>query len=263
MIGVDGLRLLQEGRSAREALDIVVAADPGAALRQAHILDRDGGIAAFTVTPVCRGAAPYPAAMSQLPATCSPMNGSSPIRSQLSGQCCLDFDDRLLAALEAGEQAGGDKRGRQSAAIRIWDKDVFPVIDIRVDDHAVPLHEMRRLWRKAHQRYVPFQACGPTRANPGASPIAPHSTRRATLTLLPGMRPTPSNKKRRLMAGAFDFERRGTARLEETLDLTLRIQPDHVSRGHLGQARHGHDIAGYDTMNSAPAERRNSRTGTT
>ena len=44
---------------------------------------------------------------------------------------------------------------------------MFPAIDIRVDDHAEPLVELRRLWRVAHQRYVPFQAAGPSRANPG------------------------------------------------------------------------------------------------
>ncbi len=62
---------------------------------------------------------------------------------------------------------GGDKRGKQSAAIRIWERESYPAIDIRVDDHAEPLVELRRLWRIAHQRYVPFQAAGPSRANPG------------------------------------------------------------------------------------------------
>jgi uncharacterized Ntn-hydrolase superfamily protein len=79
----------------------------------------------------------------------------------------LDFDDRLITALEAGQVAGGDKRGKQSAAIKVWTSEVFPAIDIRVDDHPEPLIELRRLWRVAHQRYVPFQACGPSRANPG------------------------------------------------------------------------------------------------
>ncbi len=88
------------------------------------------------------------------------------LRIYLAGEG-LDFDDRLIRALEAGEAAGGDKRGKQSAAIRIWTTEAYPAIDIRVDDHVDPLVELRRLWRIAHQRYVPFQACGPTRANPG------------------------------------------------------------------------------------------------
>ena len=53
----------------------------------------------------------------------------------------LDFDERLLVALEAGEKAGGDKRGKQSAAIRIWSGEPVPSLDIRVDDHADPLKD--------------------------------------------------------------------------------------------------------------------------
>ena len=78
----------------------------------------------------------------------------------------LDFDERLLVALEAGEKAGGDKRGRQSCAIRIWADDPVPSFDIRVDDHADPLGELRRVWRVAHQRYVPYQKASPSRTRP-------------------------------------------------------------------------------------------------
>jgi len=62
----------------------------------------------------------------------------------------LDFDERLLVALEAGEKAGGDKRGRQSAALKLVTTEDFPDIDLRVDDHANPLNELERLlklWR--------------------------------------------------------------------------------------------------------------------
>ncbi|WP_280177688.1 DUF1028 domain-containing protein [Bosea sp. CS1GBMeth4] len=68
--------------------------------------------------------------------------------------------------MEAGERAGGDKRGRQSCAIRIWTEASFPRFDLRVDDHTDPLKELRRLWRLAHQGYVPFQAALPSRARP-------------------------------------------------------------------------------------------------
>ena len=78
----------------------------------------------------------------------------------------LDFDERLIVAMEAGDRAGGDKRGRQSCAIRIWTEARFPSFDLRVDDHAEPLRELRRLWRLAHQGYAPFQTALPSRANP-------------------------------------------------------------------------------------------------
>jgi len=101
------------------------------------------------------------------------------LESYLAG-AALDFDDRLLTALEAGEAAGGDKRGKQSAAIRVWTTEVFPAIDIRVDDAAEPLVELRRLWRIAHQRYVPFQAAGPSRALPGGVLDRPTLDRQCT-----------------------------------------------------------------------------------
>ena len=167
-IGIDGLRLLQEGRSAEEAIRFPLVGDPGAANRQAHAIDREGRTHAFTgeqCVPWCGAvAAPLVSVAGNMLA--GPQVVEETLKAYLAG-AALDFDDRLIAALEAGERAGGDKRGRQSAALRVWTSETFPAIDIRVDDHADPLAELRRLWRVAHQRYVPFQAAGPTRALPG------------------------------------------------------------------------------------------------
>lgn len=167
-MGVDGLRLLQEGRSAREVVDLTVAADPGSPNRQLHVIDRDGGTAAFSGMS-CVG---WYGAMADrnVSVAGNMLAGEAVVGKTLETYLrkrSLDFDDRLITALEAGQVAGGDKRGRQSAALRIWTTEVFPAIDIRVDDHAEPLAELRRLWRIAHQRYVPFQAAGPSRASPG------------------------------------------------------------------------------------------------
>lgn len=167
-IGVDGLRLLQEGRSAEDALAIVTAADPGAAQRQAHLIDRDGRTAAFTGAECVDWCGSVKADLVSVAGNmlAGPQVVDRTLEAYLAN-ASLDFDERLLVALEAGEKAGGDKRGRQSAAIRVWSTEVFPAIDIRVDDHADPLGELRRLWRIAHQRYVPFQAAGPSRSLPG------------------------------------------------------------------------------------------------
>lgn len=167
-IGVDGLRLLQEGRSAEEAIRLSLLSDPGAGNRQAHAIGRDGDTFAFTgdlCVPWCGSlAAPNVSVAGNMLA--GPQVVEETLKSYRKN-ARRDFDDRLITALEAGQRAGGDKRGRQSAAIRIWTSEVFPAIDIRVDDHPDPLVELRRLWRVAHQRYVPFQAAGPSRANPG------------------------------------------------------------------------------------------------
>jgi uncharacterized Ntn-hydrolase superfamily protein len=74
--------------------------------------------------------------------------------------------ERLLAAMDAGEEAGGDKRGRQAAALRIVTTELYPALDLRVDDHAEPLRELRRLYERSFERFQPFVACLPTRANP-------------------------------------------------------------------------------------------------
>jgi uncharacterized Ntn-hydrolase superfamily protein len=71
--------------------------------------------------------------------------------------------------MEAGEAAGGDRRGRQSCAMKIWLDAPFSRFDLRVDDHPEPLTELRRLWRLAHQGYVPFQTALPSRSNPAGA----------------------------------------------------------------------------------------------
>jgi uncharacterized Ntn-hydrolase superfamily protein len=74
--------------------------------------------------------------------------------------------ERLMAAMEAGEAAGGDRRGRQSAAMKLITTEDFPDLDLRIDDHADPLAELRRLlglWRRTR---APGLAGSPSRANP-------------------------------------------------------------------------------------------------
>jgi uncharacterized Ntn-hydrolase superfamily protein len=66
------------------------------------------------------------------------------------------FPERLIRALEAGEAAGGDKRGKQSAALLIHSTEEYPELSLRVDDHAEPLTELRRLEEKSRERYVHF-----------------------------------------------------------------------------------------------------------
>ncbi len=76
------------------------------------------------------------------------------------------FGDRLIRALEAGQDAGGDKRGKQSAAIKIWSTEPYPLLDLRTDDDPAPLDELRRLYELAKERYLPTTATMATRANP-------------------------------------------------------------------------------------------------
>jgi uncharacterized Ntn-hydrolase superfamily protein len=71
----------------------------------------------------------------------------------------LPLAERLLAAMAAGEAAGGDKRGKQAAALRIHADQDYPQLDLRVDDHPEPIVELQRLYATSLERYQPFIAC--------------------------------------------------------------------------------------------------------
>jgi uncharacterized Ntn-hydrolase superfamily protein len=78
----------------------------------------------------------------------------------------LPFALRLITALAAGEAAGGDKRGKQAAALIVFTTEEYPALDLRVDDHAEPVAELRRLYDKSLERFQPFVACLPRRDSP-------------------------------------------------------------------------------------------------
>ena len=78
----------------------------------------------------------------------------------------LPFARRLIQAMRAGEAAGGDKRGRQSAALLIHDGEDYPLYDLRVDDHTDPLDELARLHEVARQRWVHYRRTMPSRDKP-------------------------------------------------------------------------------------------------
>jgi uncharacterized Ntn-hydrolase superfamily protein len=78
----------------------------------------------------------------------------------------LPFARRLIAAMQAGEAAGGDKRGKQSAALVIYGEDEWSELDLRVDDHADPLAELARLEQVSRERWVHFRKFLPSRRDP-------------------------------------------------------------------------------------------------
>jgi uncharacterized Ntn-hydrolase superfamily protein len=78
----------------------------------------------------------------------------------------LALPERMLAALDAGEAAGGDRRGRQSAALRLITTEDFSDIDLRVDDHQAPLTELARLLQLWRTHRAPRMHEQPSRANP-------------------------------------------------------------------------------------------------
>ena len=167
LYGKKGLDFLSEGISAEQTLRNLIAADEGRDHRQVHLIDSKNEIAAHTGKS-CIGWCGHLAA-----------EGCSVAGNMLAGPGVLErtletylrerklpFPERLLAALDAGEAAGGDKRGKQGAALRIHTTEDYPFLDLRVDDHEEPLKELRRLYEKSLERFQAFAACLPSRARP-------------------------------------------------------------------------------------------------
>ena len=78
----------------------------------------------------------------------------------------LPFARRLIAAMKAGETLGGDKRGKQSAALLIQGEEDWPDLSLRVDDHSDPLAELDRLEHVSRERFVPFMRFLPSHKVP-------------------------------------------------------------------------------------------------
>jgi len=166
LYGTDGLDMLRAGKSAQEVLHAVTARDAGRQSRQMHVIDAQGRGAAFT-GDTCVDWAGHEIAEGVSVAgnmLAGPQVLEATLAAYLEG-ADLAFDARLMRAMEAGEAAGGDKRGRQSAALRICRGEAYPWLDIRADDHADPLGELRRLRAVAGERFLHVADALPSAAN--------------------------------------------------------------------------------------------------
>jgi uncharacterized Ntn-hydrolase superfamily protein len=165
--GSKGLALLDAGMSAENVVAELTTADEGRHHRQLHVMDRDGRFAAYT------GAACIDWCGHEVRGTFSvagnTLVGSAVLAETIRAyevQAAVPFARRLIAAMRAGEAAGGDKRGRQSAALLIHDREDYPLYDLRVDDHTDPLGELERLEEVARQRWVHFRRQMPSHNRP-------------------------------------------------------------------------------------------------
>lgn len=166
-LGPRGLALMRDGYPATAVLDMLVLPDEGRAQRQVHLLDRDGRGAAHTGNDCVDWAGHVVA--DRVSVAGNMLAGEAVIAETLATyQANLDlpFVERLLAAMDAGEAAGGDKRGKQSAALLIQGPEPYHRLDLRVDDHPDPLAELRRLYGVARERFVPYSYAFPTAKRP-------------------------------------------------------------------------------------------------
>jgi uncharacterized Ntn-hydrolase superfamily protein len=165
--GIDGLELLRDGQSPSDIIETLTAADRGRESRQLHILDASGRIAAHTgreCVDWCGHIAGdgFSIAGNML-AGASVLDDTA--QTYIAGKA-LPFAQRLIVAMRAGEAAGGDKRGKQSAALLIYGDEEWSALDLRVDDHPDPLTELERLEAVSRQHWVHFRKYLPSRDNP-------------------------------------------------------------------------------------------------
>ena len=172
LYGATGLAMLEDGLAPDEVVAALTAHDAGQAQRQLHVLGTQGPGAAHTGADCVdwcghrQGTDAQGAAFSvagNMLAGPGVIEATARAFEASAGQTLAQ---RLISAMMAGEAAGGDKRGKQSAALRIQGTQPYPALDLRVDDHADPLPELQRLLDVSLQRFQPFIGCLATRDRP-------------------------------------------------------------------------------------------------
>ena len=167
LYGVDGLAMLAARQAPGEIIETLTTRDEGREQRQLHLIDGQGNNAAFTGAQCIDWAG-------HLVDDNVSVAGNMLAGPQVIAETLATFKktkgkplaERLLEAMRAGEDAGGDKRGKQSAALVIYRDQDYAWLNIRVDDSADPLTELERLHAVAQERYLHVVETMPTRQNP-------------------------------------------------------------------------------------------------
>jgi uncharacterized Ntn-hydrolase superfamily protein len=167
LYGTDGLALLAAGKAPGDIITELTARDAGRDQRQLHLIDGKGRNAAFTGARCIDWAGHL--LDDNVSVAGNMLAGPDVVAETLATyKKAMDkpFIERLLEAMQAGEDAGGDKRGRQSAALLVHRDQDYPWLSIRADDHPDPLAELRRLYAVAQERYMHVAETMATKANP-------------------------------------------------------------------------------------------------
>ncbi|MFP3543641.1 DUF1028 domain-containing protein [Rhizobium sp. SIMBA_035] len=165
--GVDGLAMIGAGQAPEAIVAELAARDDGRDQRQFHMIDATGRNAAFTGEKCIDWAGHLIA--DNVSVAGNMLAGPEVIAATLAAYqktAGRPLAERLLEAMQAGEDAGGDKRGKQSAALVIYRDQNYTWLNIRADDHTDPLEELRRLYAVASERYLYVAETMATRQNP-------------------------------------------------------------------------------------------------
>lgn len=170
-LAIDALDLLAQGMDADQVLHDVLKSDGAAATRQIGLVDGKGHAASWTGSACTEWAGQRDgvgyAIQGNMLVGAETLDAMVVAFEKAFG---LDLAERLMRSLEAGDRAGGDSRGRQSAALKVVQEEAYAIVDVRVDEHPDPVTELRRVLTVAQQQLTPFIESMPSRNAPGRPP---------------------------------------------------------------------------------------------
>jgi uncharacterized Ntn-hydrolase superfamily protein len=155
-LAYDGLRLLEQGVSAEEALRRVLAGDPDAQSRQVGVADNQGRVAAWSGAKNIQWSGHLfgPSFSAQGNRLAGPQVLERIARTMRETEH-LELAERFSLALQGGEEVGGDTKGERSLNILVFGEEEYPLCDIRIDDHDQPMQELRRLFKLYQEQILP------------------------------------------------------------------------------------------------------------
>lgn len=178
LLGIAGLQLLQEHGANGSNVDPITPQDVIATLleedeqrdyRQLHLVDRLGRTAAWTGSKCVDWAGHF--TFDNFSVAGNMLVGEETLTAMADAYQAkegMEFCERLIQSLEAGEAAGGDKRGRQSAAIYVVHQDDYPHLDLRIDHHDDPIAQLRYIFEESRKEYYQsFRQSMPTKIKRG------------------------------------------------------------------------------------------------
>jgi uncharacterized Ntn-hydrolase superfamily protein len=166
-LAFDGLQLLTDGVPADEAVERVIADDPGRAGRQLGLVDFQGRSGSYTgsLPEDWKGHRTGPGYACQGNRLAGPEVLERAVEA-FAASAGDPLVERLLAALDAGEEAGGDTIGHRSATIVVMGSELYPIWDLRIDDSDDPLRELHQRHDTFATQLIPQILMLPTRDDP-------------------------------------------------------------------------------------------------
>ncbi|MEV4715288.1 DUF1028 domain-containing protein [Micromonospora sp. NPDC049374] len=166
-LAYDGLPLLDDERTPEDVVTELLDRDPGRDVRQVGMVDREGRSYAFTGARTLDWSGHHIGTGYAVQG--NRLVGAEPldeiVRAYEDSED-LDLTERLLLAIELGEDAGGDRHGARSATVTVIGEQPYPLWDLRVDDHDHPAKELRRLYNVFHEEVATAVRQLPTQDDP-------------------------------------------------------------------------------------------------